>query len=158
MSELTNHVGVKKQMIMLSVNSYVSNYQTKVFFSGSNIHNLRNKIITSMQLFTNSEISKLDNNAVVDLTNNDFSTFITLVGKNGNVILNLLPAAFLYEYNYQEQTESVLREFLMVIDWEKSYLLLVWNASPTPGSVIAFMIGYVDSPAQLPEHVLQAIN
>lgn len=143
---------------MISVNSYVANYQTKVFFNGSNIHNLRNKIITSMQLITNSEIAKLDGASVVDLTNTDFSTFITLVGKDGKVLLNLLPATFLYEYNFNEATENVLREFLMVVDWEKSYLLLVWNASPVAGSVMAFLIGYVDNVAQLPEHVKQALN
>jgi len=158
MSQLNNHVGLKKQLIQVSINSYVSNYQTKVFFNGSNIHNLYNKIITSLQMVSSNELDKVDGNDIVDLTNTDFSTYITLVGKDGKVILNLLPAPFLYVNGYEGALGKDIREFLMLVDWENSYMLFVWSASPVAGSVIAFNVGYVDSVKQLPAHVQQHLN
>lgn len=156
----SNHVGVKKQLITVPVNSFVPNYQVKIFFNGSNIQNLRSKIITSLQLFTNSELYRYDSSPIMDLTNTDFSTYLTLVGHDGKVILNLLPMTFLYNYSVNDVPEygKELRQFLMLVDWQKSYLLLVWNASPVAGSVIAMMVGYVDNVAQLPEHVKANIS
>lgn len=158
MQQITNHIGVKKQLIYLSVNSYVANYQTKVFFQLGSIHNLRNKIITSIQLVTPNELDQVDNLNTIDLTSTDFSTYMTLVGKNGKAIINLLPVPLLYNYDFNEQTSKVIRQFLINIDWEKSYLLLVWNASPVANSVMAFNVGYVDNLNQLPEQVKADLN
>lgn len=151
--QVDNHIGFKKQLIYVSVDSYNPNYQTKVFFNNGNIHNLRNKLITSMQLVTSNELDQVDNLSVIDLTSTDFSTYLTLVGRDGKVILNLLPAPLLYNYDFAEATSKVLRQFIMKVDWDKSYLLLVWNASPVAGSVMAFNIGYVDNVNQLPDPV-----
>ena len=146
-------------MVVVPVTDYVSNYQNKIFFNGGTIHNLRDKIITSLQLFTNNEIDYVNGSPVIDVTATNFSTYLTLVGKDGTVILNLMPMSFLYNYNHQEETTNVLRQFLMIIDWPKSYLLLVWNVSPAfENMVISIMVGYADYVSQLPFHVKEALK
>jgi hypothetical protein len=152
MSQISNFVDVKNQIVTVSVDSNVSNYQTKVFFNGSIFRNLRSKIITALQVWTDVEVAKVDGLSVVDVTNTDFSTYLTLVGLDGKTVINLLPLTDLYSYRIFEQDKKnkQLRQFLIRIDWEKSFFTFIWNASPIPGSCIAMKVSYVDNVSQLP--------
>jgi len=158
MSQVSNFIDVKNQVILTPVNSYVANYQTKIFFNGSDIFNLRRKIITHMTAWTNSNVNYIDSLAVVNVANTDFSTYLTLVGTDGKVIINLMPLINLIDYEMNEASQKTLRQFLMVVDWPKSYMLLVWTASPVAGSAIAIKVSYVDDTTQLPDHVKRNIH
>ena len=158
MSVLDNYVATKKQMVAVPVDATSILYQNKIFFNVGNAYNLREKIITSMQVFNTTEFFRFPAIPfdVVNVSNPDFATYMTLIGKDGKVIINLMPLCLLYNYDVDDTPHKgkFLRQFLMIVDWQKSYLLLVWNQGPVnPNVIIPIMVGYADNVNQLPEHV-----